>query len=125
MKQKPKQKIIRAIKIVKPYHAQALVDGWLCIKYLDGSEESLSTFADVSKGDMILYGNATRSCPAPAAPDYTNEKCGSEKCMVILNRKVEERTATTRDQILDDIQKGEEPTSYTWRKAESLRRTKE
>ena len=64
------QEIVRSIKIVKPYHAQALVDGWLCIKYLDGEEESLSTFADVSKGDIILYGNAARSRPAPSAPDY-------------------------------------------------------
>ena len=59
------QKIIRAIRIVKPYHAQALVDGWLCIKYLDGREESLSTFADVSRGDMILYGNATANNSSP------------------------------------------------------------
>lgn len=57
--------ILRAIRIVKPYHAEALVDGWLCIKYLDGGEESISTFADISKGDMVLYGNATRSRPAP------------------------------------------------------------
>ena len=59
--------IFKAIKIEKPYEAIALIDGWLCIKYLDGGEESLSTFADVLKGDIIRFGHATHtSPPAPA-----------------------------------------------------------
>jgi hypothetical protein len=61
----PQPQIVKAINVVKPYHVKALVDGWLCIKYLDGGEESLSTFADVSKGDMIIFGNASRPAPSP------------------------------------------------------------
>lgn len=52
------------IRTIKPYVKESRVDGWLCIKYLDCGEESMSTFADVSKGDIIMYGNATRSRPA-------------------------------------------------------------
>jgi hypothetical protein len=44
--------------IEKPHRAIALTDGWLCIKYLEGGEESLTTFADISKGDVITYTHA-------------------------------------------------------------------
>ena len=70
--------ILRAVKIEKPYHARALVDGWLCIKYLDNGEELVSPFADISRGDIILYGNATRSRPAPAADDNELEELGNQ-----------------------------------------------
>ena len=62
--------IFKAIKIEKPYEAIALIDGWLCIKYLDGGEESLSTFADVLKGDIIRFGHATPTSPPAPAPEY-------------------------------------------------------
>ena len=39
----------------------------------------------------------------PITPDYTNDKCGSDKCLAIINRKVEERTATIRNATLDKI----------------------
>ena len=39
----------------------------------------------------------------PITPDYTNDKCGLDKCLAIINRKVEERTATIRNATLDDL----------------------
>ena len=61
MTQQQEHEHYKVIQIDKPYHATALDDGWLCIKYLDGGEESLSTFADISKGDRIMWGNAIRT----------------------------------------------------------------
>ena len=55
----------RIVIIREPHKATALTDGWLCFKYLDNGEESLSTFADISKGDVITYSRPHTHAPAP------------------------------------------------------------
>ena len=50
----------------------------------------------------ILANNMRRSRPAPA-PTLTNDKCGSEKCMAIINAHREEAAAKEREKVLDDL----------------------
>lgn len=70
--------MIKAICIEKPHRAIALTDGWLCIKYLEGGEESLTTFADISKGDVITYGRSH-----PYNPQAEREKVLDDVCCKI------------------------------------------
>lgn len=74
----PKQKMKKAIVIDKPYRAIALTDGWLCIKYLDGGEESLTTFADISEGDVITYGRSRPYNPQAERELWCGD-CGFKK----------------------------------------------
>jgi hypothetical protein len=61
------QRELRKVIIRESHKATALTDGWLCFKYLDNGEESLSTFADISAGDVITYNRphtpAPEQCP--------------------------------------------------------------
>ena len=44
------------LRRIDAHHVILETDGWLCFKYLDCGEESISPFADVSKGDIIEWG---------------------------------------------------------------------
>ena len=44
------------LRRIDAHHVILETDGWLCFKYLDCGEESMSPFADVSKGDIIEWG---------------------------------------------------------------------
>jgi hypothetical protein len=99
--------IFKAIKIEKPYEAIALIDGWLCIKYLDGGEESLSTFADVSKGDIIRFGHTTHTSP-PAPEQGTSKLCFGTITLVAEEcRKCNEIESCKQKQSILDYQKRE------------------
>jgi hypothetical protein len=97
--------LFKAIKIEKPYEATALTDGWLCIKYLDGGEESLSTFADVSKGDIIRFGHTTHT----SAPLSMEERCKQagiivEDMIIEFNKKHDAQVAkAAREQAQQSI----------------------
>ena len=89
------QRELRKVIMREPHKATALTDGWLCFKYLDNGEESISTFADISKGDIITYDR-----PHTPAPCTTPELCTH----IRKQRKEATRTATlaTRAEILDE-----------------------
>jgi hypothetical protein len=67
------QSELRKVIMREPHKATALTDGWLCFKYLDNGEESISTFADISKGDVITYDR--QHPPAPDKPRPPCEEC--------------------------------------------------
>jgi hypothetical protein len=96
---KVKEKELRKVILREPHKATALTDGWLCFKYLDNGEESLSTFADISKGDVITYD---RPHPEPER-DFVNTP---EKpwcypgCMLVSNAKTE-AARKAREEVLE------------------------
>lgn len=79
MNEKQQQGLRKVIMRDGPHRAIAPDDGWLCFKYLDGGEESISTFADISNGDVITYGIAPSSALAltPALTAYYTERSQS------------------------------------------------
>lgn len=80
---------------------QAKTDGWICIKYLDCGEESLSTFADISNGEYIQIHSRSRPHTTAQCPELSpvNTPDGIEW----LCNKEAIRNAT-RKELLKDLQ---------------------
>jgi hypothetical protein len=89
--QQPHRELRKAI-LREPHKATALTDGWLCFKYLDNGEESLSTFADISKGDVITYSHPHTPAPKSGCDGCRKDtehlecpvpgKCDQMKCPI-------------------------------------------
>jgi len=73
MTPQPQQQEMKKVLMRESHKATALTDGWLCFKYLDNGEESLSTFADISKGDVITYSRPVAPALEPSCQTCINE----------------------------------------------------